>query len=179
MKNAPSSHSKMRCPTRRCSWTMIQEILSPPAFIALTAVLTTAAVAWAIVKSRAEKLDATQRANDQQVEALHAEIVRLSSAPPPPMVALSPALVREPSGRVSALPPTRREGGAYSLIHRDQVQAAPPTVPDFNVYDRAAASIDEGFEYQGSLIPPPPASIRGALETLPGVGIAPKSTRVG
>ena len=146
---------------------MIDEILSPPAFIALTAVMTTAAVAWAVHKSRAEKLDATQRANDQQVEALHQEIQRLSTVPPPPVTL-------EPSGRVSAFPP---DLGAYSLVHRDPPVINPGTS---ELVQGLTGSIEEPFEYQGSIIPPPPASIRSALETLPGVGIVPKKTsRVG
>jgi hypothetical protein len=145
---------------------MINEILSPPAFIALTAVLTTAAVSWAIHKSRAEKLEATQKANEFRVEVLEKEIERLSTVPPPPVVSPVSPLVVEPSDRTSIVPPTRREGVGYSLVHRD----IPSEVP---------ASLDQPFEYQGSIIPPPPASIRAALETLPGVGIAPKSSQVG
>jgi len=138
---------------------MIDEILSPPAFIAFTSFLTLGAVAWAIHKSRAEKLDATQRANEFRVEVLEQEIERLSTVPPPP--APSPVVLESSS----ASPPTRREGN-YTLVHRD----VPSEVP---------ASLDEPFEYQGSIIPPPPASIRAALETLPGVGVAPKTSRVG
>lgn len=85
---------------------MVNEILNPTAVVALFGLATTLAVGWAVAKSRAEKLDATVRANDSHVESLRGEIQRLSSAPPPP-------------DRTSISPATRREG----LVRTDGIGA--------------------------------------------------------